>query len=156
MKWSTRLRPMLMTGSEDWSIHRASEIIYAGRIRTFQVCWTCARSFSHRFSPIAHVRRPLSRRHSSPFPLGIFSFDPPSLSLSLSHSNLKLLSISGFCPSLQALALLHPLIYSSYQIHIAKRVRRATFHLHAAALQIRYTTLTRKMTGAPHAKSLCL
>lgn len=92
----------------------------------------------------------------SPLPpaLGIFSFDPTSFSLSL--SNLKPLSISEFCPSLQALALLHPLIYSSYQIHIAKRVRRATFHLHAAALQIRYTTLTRKMTVAPHAKSLCL
>lgn len=46
---------------------------------------------------------------------------------------------------------LHCLIYSSYQIHIAKRVRRATFHLHAAALQIRHATLTRKMAAAMHA-----
>lgn len=46
---------------------------------------------------------------------------------------------------------LHCLIYSSYQIHIAKRVRRATFHLHAAALQIWSATLTRKMAAAMHA-----
>lgn len=96
------------------------------------------------------------RLYSFPAALGIFSFDPPCFSPSLFHSNLTLLSISVFCPSLQAPALLHPLIYSSYQIHIAKRVRRATFHLHAAALQIRYTTLTRKMAAATHARSLCL
>lgn len=64
MKWSARLGPMLMTGSEDWFLHRASEIIFAGRFLTFQVYWTCARSFSLRSSPIAHVRRPLCTRHS--------------------------------------------------------------------------------------------
>ena len=50
------------------------------------------------------------------------------------------------------------LIYCSYQIHIARQVRHATFHFHAVALQIRHATLTRKMTAEaePKGSGLCL
>lgn len=75
--------------------------------------------------------------------------------LSLSHTHTHLGLVAAFHQHVLSVpagcAPPHCLIYSSYQIHIAKRVRRATFHLHAAALQIRHATLTRKMAAAMHA-----